>query len=69
VEETAAQASTWWLVNSLEQLHDLNTRVIGPLTFGPNRRVGSTGSYIVGVDSSKKQYVLVSGRIEPEDRR
>lgn len=32
------------LVNSLKQLQDFQTGVIGPLTFGPNRKVGAAGS-------------------------
>ncbi|HYV04078.1 MAG TPA: ABC transporter substrate-binding protein [Blastocatellia bacterium] len=53
------------LLNSLERLQDFETGVIGPVTFGPNRRVGATGSYIVGIDSIKKEYVPVSDRIVP----
>jgi ABC-type branched-subunit amino acid transport system substrate-binding protein len=59
------QISRAALVNSLEQLQDFQTGVIGPLTFGPNRRVAAAGSYIVGIDLSKKQYVVVSERIVP----
>lgn len=54
------------LVNSLEHLENFNTGVIGPVTFGPNRRVGAAGSYIVGIDLIKKQYVPASGRIVPK---
>jgi ABC-type branched-subunit amino acid transport system substrate-binding protein len=38
------------LITSLEQIQDFRTGVVPPLTFGPNRRVGSTSSYIVGID-------------------
>jgi ABC-type branched-subunit amino acid transport system substrate-binding protein len=55
-------------INSLEQLRDFKTGVIPPVTFGPNRRVGSIGSYIVGVDSSKQQYVPLTDRLTPKDR-
>jgi hypothetical protein len=54
------------LVNSLEHLQNFKTGVIGPVTFGPNRRVGAAYSYIVGVDVIKKQYVPVSARIVPK---
>ncbi|MEK6302768.1 MAG: ABC transporter substrate-binding protein [Acidobacteriota bacterium] len=53
------------LLNSLERLQGFETGVIGPVTFGPNRRVGATGSYIVGIDSINKQYVTASDRIVP----
>jgi ABC-type branched-subunit amino acid transport system substrate-binding protein len=54
------------LVNSLEHLQNFKTGVIGLVTFGPNRRVGAAGSYIVGVDVIKKQFVPVSARIVPK---
>jgi ABC-type branched-subunit amino acid transport system substrate-binding protein len=50
-------------VVALEHLEDFNTGVVPPLTFGPNRRVGAVGSYIVGIDLTKKQYVPMSERI------
>ncbi len=55
------------LINSLEQLRDFNTGVLPPVTFGPNRRVGAAGSYVVGIDVDKKQYVALSERIIPRD--
>lgn len=59
------QLSRAVLVNSLERLQGFETGVIGPVTFGPNRRVGAAGSYIVGIDLSKRQYVTVSERLVP----
>jgi ABC-type branched-subunit amino acid transport system substrate-binding protein len=56
------------LINSLERIHELRTGVVPPLTFGPNRRVGSIGSYVVGVDLSNKQYTPVSDRLVPRER-
>lgn len=53
------------LIRALEQLHDYPTGVIAPVTFGPNRRTGATGSYVVQADQEKKQYVPVSGRLVP----
>lgn len=60
------QLSRTALVNSLDHLQNFKTGVIGPVTFGPNRRVGAAGSYIVGIDLIRKQYVPVSGRIVPK---
>lgn len=65
-KKTGRQISRAALVNSLEQLQNFQTGVIGPVTFGPNRRVGAAGSFIVGIDSGKKQYVVVSERIVPK---
>jgi ABC-type branched-subunit amino acid transport system substrate-binding protein len=56
------------LLRSLEQLQDFKTGVLPPVTFGPNRRIGSTGSYIVRVDLDKKQYVPVTDRLTPRPR-
>jgi ABC-type branched-subunit amino acid transport system substrate-binding protein len=56
------------LINSLEQIRDFHTGVIPPVTFGQNRRVGSIGSYIVGVDLSKQQYVPLTDRLTPKDK-
>lgn len=55
------------LINSLQQIQDFSTGVVPPLTFGPNRRVGSTGSYVVGVDLNKRQYVPLSERLIPKE--
>jgi ABC-type branched-subunit amino acid transport system substrate-binding protein len=55
------------LIKSLEQLRNFNTGVLPPITFGPNRRVGAAGSYVVGVDIGKKQYVRLSERIIPKE--
>jgi ABC-type branched-subunit amino acid transport system substrate-binding protein len=70
VEATKASSrklSRAGLVNSLEQLRNFNTGVLPPVTFGPNRRVGAAGSYVVGIDIDKKQYVPLSERIIPKD--
>lgn len=56
------------LINSLDHLRDFKTGVVPPLTFGPNRRVGSIGSYIVGVDLTKQQYVPITDRMTPKDK-
>ena len=56
------------LINSLEQLQDFRTGVVPPITFGPNRRVGSIGSYIVGVDLGNKQYTPLTDRLVPKER-
>jgi ABC-type branched-subunit amino acid transport system substrate-binding protein len=56
------------LISSLEQIQDLRIGVVPPITFGPNRRIGSVGSYIVGIDIGNKQYVPLSERLVPKDR-
>jgi len=56
------------LINSLEQMRDFKTGVVPPLTFGLNRRVGSVGSHIVGVDLTKQQYISLTDRMTPKEK-
>jgi ABC-type branched-subunit amino acid transport system substrate-binding protein len=50
------------LVTALEGLYEYNTGVTPSITFGPNRRVGSMGSYVVSVDLTKREFVLISNK-------
>ena len=50
------------LVTALEGLYEYETGVTPSITFGPNRRVGSMGSYIVSADLSKREFVLISNK-------
>src|SRR5215203_3267273 len=54
-------------ISSLERMHDFKTSVIPPVTFGPNRRVGSVSSYVVGIDITKQRYVPLTDRLAPKD--
>ncbi|HWW74486.1 MAG TPA: ABC transporter substrate-binding protein [Pyrinomonadaceae bacterium] len=45
------------LVTALEGLYDFETGVTPRLTFGPNRRVGAAGAYVVTVDAERKTFV------------
>lgn len=69
VKLSSRQLDRATLLRSLEQLHDFKTGVVPPVTFGPNRRIGSTGSYIVGIDLDKKQYVPLTDRLIPRANR
>ena len=62
------QLSRASIIRGLEQLRNYATGVIAPVTFGPNRRTGASGSYIVKIDLDKKQYVPVSDRIVAESQ-
>lgn len=55
------------LVSGLERLRDFDTGVVPPLSFGPNRRVGAVGSYVVGIDFERMGYVPLSGWIVPKE--
>ncbi|MCA1635216.1 MAG: ABC transporter substrate-binding protein [Acidobacteria bacterium] len=47
------------LVTALEGLYEYETGATPRLTFGPNRRVGASGAYIVGIDPARKDFVAV----------
>jgi ABC-type branched-subunit amino acid transport system substrate-binding protein len=47
------------LVTSLEGLYDYDTGLTPHITFGPNRRIGASGAYIVGIDAERKSFVAV----------
>lgn len=56
-------------VDILEGLRGYRTGVLPPLSFGPNRRVGVEGSYVVGIDLSNKRYAPLSEQIVPRDNK
>ncbi len=45
------------LVTALEGLYDYETGVTPSITFGPNRRVGAMGAYVLSIDPTKKEFV------------
>lgn len=52
------------LITALEGLYNFDTGLTPRLTFGPNRRVGASGAYIVTVDPEKDEYVAVGGWVK-----
>lgn len=48
------------LVATLESLHAYETGIVPPLTFGPSRRIGALGAYIVAVDVREHSFRPVS---------
>lgn len=49
------------LIQALEGLYDYPTGLTPAITFGPNRRVGATGAYVVLIDLKARQFVPASG--------
>jgi ABC-type branched-subunit amino acid transport system substrate-binding protein len=45
------------LVMALEGLYEYDTGVTPSITFGPNRRVGAMGAYVLSIDPAKKEFV------------
>ena len=54
------------LITTLEGFYDFETGLTPRITFGPNRRVGAIGAYIVTIDPEKKEFKPVSGWITAE---
>ena len=54
------------LIKTLEGLYDFETGLTPRITYGPNRRIGALGAYVVGIDLTKKQFVPASGWITPD---
>jgi ABC-type branched-subunit amino acid transport system substrate-binding protein len=53
------------LIQALEGFYNYQTGLTPPITYGPNRRVGAAGGYIVMIDLKEKKFVPVSGWVEP----
>jgi len=51
------------LIQTLEGFYEYRTGLTPAITYGPNRRVGALGAYIVSVDLKQKQFVPASGWI------
>jgi ABC-type branched-subunit amino acid transport system substrate-binding protein len=53
------------LILSLEQMRDFKTGLLPGITFGPNRRIGSTRAEIVCVDLKSHSFQLECGKEQP----
>ena len=51
------------LIQALEGLYEYPTGLTPAITFGPNRRIGALGAYVVVIDLEKKEFLPVSGWI------
>ena len=52
------------VITALEGLYEYDTGVTPRITFGPNRRVGAMGGYVISVDPAKKEFVAASGWVK-----
>lgn len=64
---SSRELSRHTFVDALEGLRGYRTGVVPPISFGPNRRVGVEGSYVVGIDLVNKRYTALSEQIIPRD--
>ncbi|MDT7688858.1 MAG: hypothetical protein QOE46_1617 [Acidobacteriota bacterium] len=51
------------LIAALEGLNEYPTGLMPPITYGPNRRVGASGAYVVTVALKEKRFLPASGWI------
>jgi ABC-type branched-subunit amino acid transport system substrate-binding protein len=51
------------LILALESLHRFDTGLTPAITYGPNRRIGAQGAYVISVDLEKKQFAPASNWI------
>lgn len=52
------------LIQVLEGFYEYRTGLTPPISYGPNRRVGAMGAYVITVDLKAKQFVPTGGWIE-----
>jgi ABC-type branched-subunit amino acid transport system substrate-binding protein len=63
LKRVGKDASREKLIQTLEGLYEYQTGLTPAITFGPNRRIGAMGSYVVTIDLKQKQLVAASGWI------
>ena len=51
------------LIQALEGLYEFSTGLTPAITFGPNRRIGAMGTYVVTIDLKERRFVPASGWI------
>ncbi len=64
LQQTGAALSRERLIEQLETFHEYRTGFAPPISFGPNRRVGANGAYVVTIDLINKKLVPVSDWVE-----
>jgi ABC-type branched-subunit amino acid transport system substrate-binding protein len=63
LKRAGADLSREQLINALEGLYDYETGLTPRLIFGPNRRIGAAGAYMVTINPETKAFVPASGWI------
>ena len=54
------------LITALEGLYEYETGLTPRVTFGPNRRVGASGAYVVTIDAGRKEFALTGGWVKAD---
>ena len=61
MKRAGADLSREQLITALEGLYNYDTGFTPKLIFGPNRRVGAAGAYVITIDADTKEFVSTSG--------
>jgi ABC-type branched-subunit amino acid transport system substrate-binding protein len=61
LKRAGADLSREQLISALEGLYDFETGLTPRIIFGPNRRIGAAGAYMVTVNPETKQFAAVGG--------
>jgi ABC-type branched-subunit amino acid transport system substrate-binding protein len=63
LKRTGRDLSREGLIAALEGLYEYQTGLTPAITYGPNRRVGASGAYVVAVDLKERRFLPASGWI------
>jgi ABC-type branched-subunit amino acid transport system substrate-binding protein/cytochrome c553 len=63
LKRAGADLSREQLITALEGLYDYDTGLTPKLIFGPNRRVGASGAYVITINTETKEFVSTGGWI------
>ena len=61
LKRAGADLSREQLINALEGFYDYETGLTPKLIFGPNRRIGAAGAYVITINAETKEFVSTSG--------
>ena len=61
LKRAGADLSREQLISALEGLYDYDTGLTPKLIFGPNRRVGAAGAYVITINADTKEFVSTTG--------
>lgn len=61
LKRAGADLSREQLISALEGLYDYDTGLTPKLIFGPNRRVGAAGAYVITINADTKEFVSTGG--------
>ena len=59
LKRAGADVSREQLITALESLYDFDTGLTPRIIFGPNRRIGAAGAYMVTINPETKEFVGV----------